>query len=57
MPAGLGGSTTAESLPIAGILARLGSSINHTPDVIVLTGRGIGAGTTLYGVMNLVERA
>ncbi len=57
MPAGIGGTTTADSLPIAGILARLGSSIDHTPDVIVLTGRGIGAGTTLYGVMNLVERA
>jgi len=57
MAAGIGSTTTAESLPIAGILARLGSSINHTPDVIVLTGRGIGAGTTLYGVMNLVERA
>lgn len=57
MAAGIGGSTTAESLPIPGILARLGSSINGIPDVIVLTGRGVGAGTTLYGVMNILERA
>jgi hypothetical protein len=57
MGAGIGGTRPADSLPIAGILARLGSSINHTPDVIVLTGRGIGGGTTLYGVMNLVEKA
>lgn len=55
--AGIGGTVVAESLPIPGILARLGSYINGTPDTIVLTGRGIGGTATLYGIMNLLERA
>jgi hypothetical protein len=57
MPAGIGGSTTAESLPIPGILARLGSFINGTPDVIVLAAQSIGGAATMYGILNMLERA
>ena len=48
-------STATESL--AGILGRFGTSINGTPETLVLAAAGIGGGAALYASMNALIKS
>jgi len=55
---GQGGQTTAGALEeIDTNLGRFGTGVRGDPDTIVLAAKGLGDATTIYGVINLVERA
>jgi hypothetical protein len=58
-PTGVGGTSTTESLILAGEITKLGVSINGTPDVIVLAGRAFhdNQKVDLIGIMKLIERS
>jgi len=57
VPTGIGGATLSESLAVPGEIVRLGVNINDESDVVVLAAKALSNTSTMWGIMNLLERS